>query len=80
MATGSTTKTNQKKSLLYRGFTAKASISTTQYLPPSQFEVGINNATVTSIDNIIIAVNIVEDNTLIASVTKIKFKKFFFIT
>jgi len=47
MASGSTTKTNQKKSLLYRGFTATGSLSATQYLPPSQFKVGINNGTPT---------------------------------
>lgn len=43
MVSGSIVKTNQKKSLLYRGFTA--TLSTTEYLPPSQFKVGINNDT-----------------------------------
>lgn len=45
MVNGSTLNTNQKKTLIYRAYTATGDLSATQYLPPSQFKIGINNGT-----------------------------------
>jgi len=50
MASGNV-KTNSGRSiLLYRGYTANADLSATQYLPPTQFKVGISNGTPTVLD------------------------------
>lgn len=43
MATGTTITTNGRKSILYRAYTTTP--STTEYLPPSQIKVGIDNQT-----------------------------------
>lgn len=61
MATGYVKTTDGKKSMLYRAYTENGSLSSTQYLPPTQFKVGINNGTPsissTDIDNAIPILN-----------------------
>jgi hypothetical protein len=45
MANGSNIKTIGKTILLYRGYTPNGSLSSTQYLAPTKFKVGVNNTT-----------------------------------
>jgi len=45
MTNGSIINTNGKKILLYRGNTENGSLSSTEYLPLSQFKVGVDNST-----------------------------------
>ena len=45
MTDGSTLNRNMKKVLIYRGYTATGSLSSTQYLPPTQFKIGVDNGT-----------------------------------
>ncbi len=45
MVNGSTLNRNMKKVLVYRGYTETGDLSATQYNPPSQFKISINNST-----------------------------------
>ena len=45
MANGSIITNSGKNTMLYRSFTPSADLSSTQYLPPTQFKVGISNNT-----------------------------------
>lgn len=55
MVIGSRLNNNQRKILVYRGYTENAELSATEWLPPSQFRIGHSNsaplATSTGVDN-----------------------------
>lgn len=65
MATGSTITTNGKKVLLYRTYTENGNLSSTQYLAPTQFRVGINNGTPLAADTSIDEAIPIEDGTVL---------------
>lgn len=50
MATNSIITSNGKKTFIYRAYTENADLSSTQYLPVTQYKIGINNATPNTAD------------------------------
>ena len=61
MSNGSIITNNGKRVMLYRAYTENADLSSTEYLPPTRYKVGINNDTPSVFDNdldLLIPVNV----------------------
>lgn len=62
MANGSTNTIEKKKIYLYRGNTQNGSLSSTQYLPPDRYRVGINETATPTVTTTTLAYEIPVDN------------------
>lgn len=65
MANGSTMNRQKKQVYIYRGNTANGSLSSTQYLPPSQLKVGIANGTPNSLNTDLTNAIPIQDGTVL---------------